>query len=533
VPGADLVLSVDLGVQKVAEDALVHAIERARTITDPCKDCPTAGQLLRAPAGAAIVLEAKTGRVAAMASYPTYDPSKFLRGIAKNTPDYDYLFDTALTPLVSRAYQGEYAPGSTFKHVSTAAAVVNGHALEGSYECPGTFLIGKDPKSNYEGAGIPGKISWKTTLVESCDTVYYKIAFQDWLEDQQRIKDRKQPNEHMQAWAAKFGFGATTGIDLPGEQNGSVPTRKWLRELSARLRPDNCKRAKEAKTQEERNLFTDLCQNGSRYQAGDQANASVGQGYVLATPLQLAVSYAALVNGGNLMEPRVAKAIVAPGGTRTVEIPTKVRSKLPLDPKILDYIEDALAAVPKEGTAKCAFGMPKPDTDCKQVNYAPFPFDQLDIGGKTGTAEVFKKQDTSWFASFGPVADPRYVVIVMVEQAGTGGTVAAPASREIWEGIYGLAGRQAALPGGVLPTALPRILRDGRIRAPAQPPSASSSAPVGPGSGAARPSGGPTAGSGSSSGTSAGTPSPQPTGSPPPTAIGPADVPDRRRQGIS
>lgn len=467
VPGSDLVLSVDLGVQKVAEDALQHAIERARTITDPCKDCLTAGQPLKAPAGAAVVLEAKTGRVAAMASYPTYEPAKFLKPIAKGTPDYAYLFDPKTTPQVSRAYQGEYAPGSTFKNVSTVAAVTSGHVLNGTYDCPGTFKIGSDVKSNYEGAGVPGLISWHTTLVQSCDTVYYKIAYQDWLDDEALAKSGKPPNEYLQQWAAKFGFGTKTGIDLPAEQSGAIPTRKWLRELSARLRPDYCKRAKSLpKDSKDWPLYNDLCQNGSRYQAGDQANAAVGQGYVLATPLQLAVSYAALVNGGNIMEPRVAKAIVAPGGTKVTEIKPVVRGKLGLDPAVLDYIKSALAEVPKSGTARCAFGMAPADIDCKDVKFAPFPFDKLAIGGKTGTAQVSNKQDTSWFASFGPVANPRYVVVVMVEQAGTGGTVAAPATREIWDGIYGLERKPAALENGALPVPLPKILRDGRIQLP-------------------------------------------------------------------
>ncbi|MEP7055873.1 MAG: penicillin-binding protein 2 [Actinomycetota bacterium] len=481
VPGSDLVLSVDLGVQKVAEDALQHAMERARTINDPCKACPTAGQPLKASAGAAIVLEAKTGRVAAMASYPTFDPAKFLKPIIKGSPDERYLFDEKTTPQVSRAYQGQYAPGSTFKHVSTAAAVMEGHGLQDTFTCPGSVQIGSTPKNNYEGVGVPGNISWRTTLIQSCDTVYYQIAQDDWAADDQRIKNRQPPNEFVQSWAARFGFGKNTGIDLPNEVNGAIPTRQWLQELNAKLHPEYCRQAKLVpKESKQGQLFSDLCQNGSSYRPGDQANAAVGQGYVLATPLQLAVSYAALVNGGNLMQPEVAKAIVSPGGIKVAEIVPKVTGTLGLDPTILNYIKDALAAVPKEGTAKCAFGMAPATTDCKDVNFAQFPFDKLDIGGKTGTAQVLNKQDTSWFASFGPVSDPRYVVVVMIEQGGTGGTVAAPAAREIWDGIYGLEGKPAALEAGALPTKLPTVLRDGRIRplvGVGNPASSSTSAP--------------------------------------------------------
>ncbi|MEO6714162.1 MAG: penicillin-binding protein 2 [Mycobacteriales bacterium] len=529
VPGSDLVLSIDLSVQKVVEDALASHIQRARTITDPCQDCDTAGQLLKAPAGAAVVLEAKTGRVAAMASYPTYDPSKFLKGIKKGSPDHVYLTDEKLVPTFSRAHQGRYAPGSTFKHVSTAAAVLDGHPLDRVYNCPGEWRIGNDPKPkhNYEGIGADGPITWKQTLVDSCDTVYYQIAEDDWTKDNNLLKDKQPAKESVQQMATRFGFGAKTGIDLPSEVSGVVPTRQWLREESARQRPTNCRLEKElpqgADGSAERRrweLVKDLCRNGSQWRPGDQANAAVGQGYVLASPLQLAVSYAALVNGGNVMVPKIAKGIIAPGGTKVDVIEPELRSKLDVDKKVLDYIKDALAAVPKEGTAKCAFGVPTATTDCKQINYAPFPFDELDIGGKTGTAEVLKKQDTSWFASFGPVSDPRYVVVVMIEEGGTGGTAAAPAAREIWEGIYGVGEKRPALENGALPTSLPVVAPDGTILAPGGKVTIRPSAGTSPSAGT-----GPSVGSSPSAGTSPSVPA---GSSAPAVSLSLADLPSRR-----
>jgi penicillin-binding protein 2 len=167
------------------------------------------------------------------------------------------------------------------------------------------------------------------------------------------------------------------------------------------------------------------------------------------------MAYAALANGGTLYSPRIAKAVIGPDGKVVKRITPPVVRKVPVAAETLAYVRNALAAVPTEGTARGAF--------------AGFPFGRLAVAGKTGTAQVQGKQDTSWFASFGPVADPRYAVVVMVEQAGTGGTVAAPAVRQIWDGIYGLEGHKAAYPGGVAPSGLPRVAPDGSITRPKMP----------------------------------------------------------------
>ncbi len=464
-PGSDLILSLDMSVQASVEDILKRAILKARETVDDCVDCSDEikGKHFTAPSGAAVVLEAKTGRVVAMASYPTFDPMKFLQGIAIDSPEYKELFDEKTRPLFSRAVQGEFAPGSTFKHVSTAARLTSGGSLGDLQECPGTFLVGSDAKSNFEGLGEEGLLTWKDVLVKSCDTSYYKLAYEDWKIDEARIAANLQPNEFVQKMALRFGFGRKTGIDLPSEGNGAVPTRKFIADLNTRLHPYNCKQAKANPPESKAGkLFTDLCQNGSKYRGGDHANLAVGQGYVLTTPLQLAVSYAALVNGGNVMEPHIARAIVAPGGAKKSEIKPKVTSKLGLPQEILDYMKNALADVPKTGTARCAFGMADATVACDE-RFEAFPFSELAVGGKTGTAEVSNKHTTSWFSSFGPVADPRYVVVVALEEAGPGGTAAAPALREIWDTIYGLEGREAALRDGALPEKLPTILRDGRV----------------------------------------------------------------------
>jgi penicillin-binding protein 2 len=165
---------------------------------------------------------------------------------------------------------------------------------------------------------------------------------------------------------------------------------------------------------------------------------------VLVTPLQLARAYAAIANGGKLVVPRVATGIVRPDGTLLRKIPTPQPQKLPVPKKVIDYLRSALADVPTEGTARGAF--------------TEFPFDKVHIAGKTGTAEVYGKKDTAWFASYAPANNPRFAVVATITDAGTGGGYAAPAVREIYEAIYGLTGKPAALPDGKLPK-LPKVLR--------------------------------------------------------------------------
>jgi penicillin-binding protein 2 len=461
-PGSDVVLSLDANVQKLTEDALERAILDVRKKVDKCEDCPTKGTHFKAPTGAAVVLEASTGRVAAMASYPTYDPSLFIGSISQK--DYSRLTaEESHVPLLSRAFQGQYAPGSTFKHVTTSAAVESGRPLNGTFDCPGRTKVGDRWMRNFEGRGEPDPLDWRMTLVKSCDTVYYEIAEADFYVDERKVRNGARPNEHMQRMAAEFGFGNETGIDLPSEADGSIPTRATKRRLWESLRDTYCTDAKTFPAGSyNRRLYTELCTDGYLFRPGDQANLAVGQGDVLATPLQLAVSYAALVNGGNLMEPRIAKAIISPGGKSVTEIKPKVRSKIKVRAEILAYIKDALADVPTLGTSRCAFGIATKPGACGPA----FPFDKLSIGGKTGTAQVQGKHDTSWYVSFAPVDKPRYVVVVMVEQAGTGGSVAAPAVREIFSGIYGLEGKPEALADGALPVKLPTVCADGVVKRP-------------------------------------------------------------------
>jgi penicillin-binding protein 2 len=440
--GDNLVLSIDAGVQKVAEKALEDGILAARTKFDKNRNRNYA-----APKGAAIVVEAGTGRVVAMASYPTYDPTVFVGGISSK--EYSALSKAPGQPLISNAVQALYSPGSTFKIVSTAAAVAAGYPLTPRiYACPGSYK----GKRNFEGESF-ATLDFRETLIRSCDTVYYKLAFDQWAKDGGRTGIAK-PKEVFPNMAKAWGFGKQTGIDLPDERSGLITNRAYKRAFWEKNKKDYCKGAKtRPKGSYLQQLDEEFCIDGYALNGGDAMNFAIGQGDVLVTPLQLAMAYGAMVNGGTLYRPQLAKGFLSADGRTKTELPPVRTGRIPVAPATLDYIKNALAGVVlPPGTAKGSF--------------AGFPLSQLAVGGKTGTADVNGKAPTSWFASFAPVANSRYVTVVMVPEGGTGGTTAAPIARKIWDGIYGLEGTKAVLPGGATPRTLPVVRPDGTIAPP-------------------------------------------------------------------
>lgn len=437
-PGDSVVLSLHAGVQAVAEQALQRAIERARTT--PARG--GGGALLRADSGAVVVLEAKTGRIVALASHPSYDPTVFVGGASPQ--QYADLVDEAKgAPLVSRAVQGAFAPASTFKVISALAAVQSGdYPLRGRFPCPGSYApLGG--KRNFESAQL-GTINLRTSLVLSCDTVFYKFAYEQWLADGGN-RPAADPRDPMISMAQAFGLGGPTGVDLPSERRGTIPDREFLQRRWEEQKDNYCAGAQNpAHSEQRRQANREFCEDGYRLRGGDAANLAIGQGDVLVTPLQLATVYAAIANGGTLLSPRVGRALVSPAGV--TEIAPEVRGTVPVDADVLAYVRDALAAVTTQGTARGAFaGL------------------RLHVAGKTGTGEVAGKQDTSWFASYAPADDPQLVVVGVVSQGGTGSSVAAPMVREVYEGIWGLSGRPAMLPDGRLPQALPAVRPDGTL----------------------------------------------------------------------
>ena len=452
VRGDTLVTSIDRDVQRVADKALTAQIALRRT--QPDKD----GRQYAAPSGAAVVMDPRTGRVIALSTTPTYDPTVFVGGISKT--ELARLTDEAAgTPLVSRAVSGQFAPGSTFKLSSTAAEVMSGRApLSGRYGCPGSLQVGNRTKDNYEGVGIPGSIDLRIALAKSCDTIFYGFAQADWYSDEARVDAGQKPAETLQKMARAFGFGTDPGLDVPsGEQTGGrIVDRAFKKARWDANKATYCADARrgypEVTEAARRTFLTQLaaenCSDGWRFRVGDAADLSIGQGETTVSPLQLAVAYSALVNGGTLFEPRLGRAVLSPEGKVVREIKAKVRGRVPVNGETLAYIRASLAFTPANGASGSAA-------------FAGFPLDKLLVGGKTGTAEVFGKQDTSWFASWAPADGPaQYVVVAVIEQAGLGSQAAAPVVRAIYEGIYGLSGKKAAFPGGKAPTGVPKVTGD-------------------------------------------------------------------------
>jgi len=423
--GGDLQTSIDAPVQKVLEHALSLGIGKARGQGEP------------ATTAAGVVLDARTGHVVAMASLPAYRPEVFTSGISQR--DYRAVTDPAAdVPLLNRVIQGQYAPGSAFKPISVSGIVEEGTAnFSQRYSCPSGVTLGNRIFHNFEGTSL-GSLNLHTALVKSCDTVFYSWANTDWYADQAKVARGEKPAEAVQQMARAYGLGSDTGVDLPAESGGVIDDRtSKLVYWKAYLRANACQGAKTRSAGDPiRRLDAENCTDGWRFRLGDQANFDIGQGTVLVTPLQLAAAYAALVNGGTVYAPRLAKAVLSADGKVLRRIDAPVRGHLPVSASVRMKIVSALYDVPRFGTAAGAFG--------------GFPLGKVHVGGKTGTAQagLNPKHDTSWFASFAgpPGQSPQYVTVVVVPKGGQGARAAAPAVRAVWEGIYGI-GRKAAMPG--------------------------------------------------------------------------------------
>ena len=443
VNGDDLVTSLNSNVQVVAQNALDAAVAKSQSEGNN-------------PKQAAAVVMTTTGRVVAMASYPNYDPSVWTGGISQQ--EFNYLFGSGSgEPVVNWTTMGQWAPGSTWKVTSTAAAVANGYSLDSTYDCPASVSIGGH---NFINDGNPGEgqMTLSEALIQSCDTVFYNLGYDMYLGDDTNANDVTSPNapvQKMQKMELAWGFGQDSGIDLPEENPGSVPTREWLYYYwkdNAHTGQDWCKYGNANGSYVQQIEYQD-CYYGNVWVPGQAAIAAIGQGYVSVTPLQLANAYVALANGGTLYSPRIGEALISPSGKVAQQINPPVVRHLPVSSYTLSYIRNALAGVVTQGTAAGAFG--------------GFPLNQVCVAGKTGTAEVYGSQASSVFASFAPCGNPKYVVVVMVPDSGYGADVAAPAVRQIWDGIYGLEGHKAAVPGGQVPSSLPQISPTGTITAPA------------------------------------------------------------------
>ncbi len=448
-PGDTLVTSIDAKVQAVVEKQLAERIKIQRATLDP-----VTGRNYEADSGAAVVLDAKTGRVIAMASQPTYDPDVWTGGISESELARLYS-EKAGTPLLSRATQGQFAPGSTWKPFMTAGALTHGYSMDTVLPCSSGFQVGNRVFRNHESASY-GSITFAQALEVSCNTFFYRVGYNFWQRygsDPADI-DAKDPLVEM---AKKFGFGSRTGIDLPGEAPGRIADRHWKQAYYESQKDYYCDLSSKPQTKGTSDfVYTfarEFCVEGNLYRAGDAVNFSIGQGDTIVTPLQLARAYAALSNGGTLWAPTVAKALVSPDGTVLRRMAPRKVAQLDVPKKYLDYIDSALQGVTREGTMYW-----------KMID---FPLDKVTVRSKTGSAEVYGKQSTGWVASY----TKDYVVVMMISQAGTGSGSTGDGIRAIWESLYGIDGTdvrpaRSIVPGTVPPARLPQFLDDGSIMPP-------------------------------------------------------------------
>ncbi|HVL91028.1 MAG TPA: penicillin-binding protein 2, partial [Actinomycetota bacterium] len=332
VPGKDLQLTLDLEVQKVAEQSLFEGIQRARgRVFEETK------QRFVAPAGGVVVLDAKTGEVVAMASYPTFDLKKFSGGI---DPEYWRFLNDPVNeqPLLNRVIQSAYPPGSTFKPFVAAGALMTGQATPTArFACTTEFEYGGRIFRNWRPRN--STITLAQALIESCDTPFYRIGANWWAKERERERANNSVYEAMQDWAVKFGLGRPTNIDFGTETKGRMPGRAYKRDQWRKNRDAWCERFRATKEQ----AWEDLCVRGYVWRGGDSVNMSIGQGDLAVTPLQLALAYGALANGGNVMRAYVGKQAVDPETKDSSGlIEPAVMQTAGLEARYHDYIRDAL-----------------------------------------------------------------------------------------------------------------------------------------------------------------------------------------------
>lgn len=441
VGGNHLVTSIDVRVQAAAESALAEAVRRARSMGYP------------SDGAAAVVMDVRNGQIIALASYPTFDPNSYERGLTVAEAKNLYS-EKAGVPALSRALQGLFAPASTFKVVSAVAAANAGYDLNATYDCPSQVEVGTRAFQNFESKA-QGRISMTKAIAISCDTIWYRIAFDEWLRDG-GLKPKSSANDYFFNAAKGFQIGVKTGIDLPSESSGRLADREWRKSWYEQNKDFYCNYKDRASKSQQTAFLVQLayenCLDGDKIRAGDAVNFSIGQGDTVISPLKLVQMYAAIANGGTILKPTIAKAIVKTDGTVIKEFKPEKLGVLPADKETIKFLNRSLREVVISGTGAGAF--------------SSFP---VPVSGKTGTAQVFgrnpngsAKADTSWFASYGPTNKPRFAVVMMVSQGGFGASVSGVGTRKIYETLFGVEGSKVSsakilFPSGIPPVGLPKI----------------------------------------------------------------------------
>ncbi len=379
--GNNLVLTIDADVQAAGEQAI--------------------GQF--GLPGAFVAMDVNTGEIIAIGSAPTFDPSVYTGTLSQS--EYRSLTSEGNdSPQTNRAIQGLYPTGSTFKLITAAAALEEGliEPNEPFYDS-GSFDLGDGFVRHNSGGAVYGNIAMEDALRVSSDVFFYELG----------RRAENAGNEAIQDWAFRLGLGGPTGIDLPSEFGGLIPTPEWRDELYEAAQDPDSPGGEEIVPFEE----TDR-----PWSVGDNVNLAIGQGDLQVTPLQLAVAYATLANGGDVVRPHLAQQVEDPTGRVVEEINPESRRHVDIDPVTQRTILDGLhgAAMEEGGTSYGIFG--------------GWP---IEIAGKTGTAERGSLQaDQSWYVGLAPYENPQVVVVATLERGGFGADSAAPAVSEILQAYF-------------------------------------------------------------------------------------------------
>lgn len=411
VPGNSIILTTDSDLQQVVELALEEGIRLSNEVKAAApEDEEFFSETKRA---AAVVLDPQTFEVLALASVPDFDPQLLASGIDPDT--FQELNDSLA--FNNLAVSGQFAPASTFKAITYTAFLEEGLPLPEETDfidpvakevnCDGEWVFtlqDGSPQRKFDWY-YPQTLGWLDlhgALENSCNKFFWSIGLGAWQDQQKTV---------LQEWAMDLGYGSATGIDLGSEAAGIVPTPELFEEWAEyqRENPDEPPRLDADR------LDPTLV---SPFFGGDLMDFAIGQGAFTATPLQAAVSYAILANGGNVMEPRVVDRIISPDGELVEDVSSEVVRTVPISDATRQQLLTDLNKVVTTGTAAAAFESFGPGLEL--------------IGGKTGTTQVSQtRDDHAWFIGVAPIDDPQFVVVVVVEEGGSGGAIAAPVARHI------------------------------------------------------------------------------------------------------
>ena len=388
--GSSIVLTIDLDLQKKAEEVLEKYIKKIQTggFADKCED---------ARSGALVVMDVKKSEVLALASYPGYNPSEFTDGISNS--EYEKYFSNKDRPMFNRAIQGTYSPGSTFKMITAIAALESGAVGQNEtiYD-KGKYDKGHKPAcwigNDYRGSH--GEVNAEKALKVSCNYFFYEVAYRMGI-------------DKLAEYVKMFGLGSKTGIELLGEVSGTIASREYLNKLSER----------DGKTR--------------TWMIGDTLSAAIGQSYNSFTPIQMASYIATLANGGIKNKVTILKQVINSDGEQVSGdvIKTVVENKIGKTDVNTGDLNIS------NQTIKTVFeGMKSVTSDRGGTAYSTFGTFPIEVAGKTGTATASSGSAHAWFVGFAPYDNPQIAVVCVIEHGGHGGYTA-PVVKEVMAEYFG------------------------------------------------------------------------------------------------